>query len=114
MRNGMIRVMSFLKAITGLKEEANDYRKLIGEISDKMNINSIRIYDSEIIGEKSFVAPELDLQKIAEKKDTVRVAYDVNKKTADVAKNNADVSSYKELGKTTFKYYIKMEGIDYE
>ena len=31
----MIRVMSFLKAITGLKEEANDYRKLIGDISDK-------------------------------------------------------------------------------
>ena len=48
------------------------------------------------------------------KKDTVRVAYDVNKKTADIAKDNADVSSYKELGKTTFNYYVKMEGIDYE
>ena len=69
---------------------------------------------SENVGERSFIAPVLDLQKIAEKKDTVRVAYDVNKKTADVAKNNADVSSYKELGKTTFNYYIKMEGIDYE
>ena len=114
MRNGMIRVMSFLKAITGLKEEANDYRKLIGDISDKMNIESIRTYDSEIIGEKSFIAPELDLQKIAEKKNTVRVAYDVNKKTAEIAKDNADVSSYKELGKTTFNYYVKMEGIDYE
>ena len=114
MRNGMIRVMSFLKAITGLKEEANDYRKLIGDISDKMNIDSIRTYDSEIIGEKSFIAPELDLQKIAEKKNTVRVAYDVNKKTAEIAKDNADVSSYKELGKTTFNYYVKMEGIDYE
>ena len=79
-----------------------------------MNINDIRSYYSENVGEKSFVAPVLDLQKIAEKKDTVRVAYDVSKKTADVAKNNADVSSYKELGKTTFKYYIKMEGIDYE
>ena len=107
MRNGMIRVTSFLKAVTGLKEEANDYRKLIGDTSDKMNINDIRSYYSENVGEKSFVAPVLDLQKIAEKKDTVRVAYDVSKKTADVAKNNADVSSYKELGKTTFKYYIK-------
>ena len=114
MRNGMIRVTSFLKAVTGLKEEANDYRKLIGDTSDKMNINDIRSYCSENVGERSFIAPVLDLQKIAEKKDTVRVAYDVNKKTADVAKNNADVSSYKELGKTTFNYYIKMEGIDYE
>ncbi len=114
MRNGMIRVLAYLKSITGLKEEANDYRRLIVETSDKMDIDKIRTYRSEITGEKSFVAPELDLQKIAEKKDSVRVAYDVNKKMADMAKNNADVSSYKDLGKTTFNYYIKMEGIDYE
>ena len=114
MRNGMIRVTAFLKAITGLKEEANDYRRLIADTSNKMNIESIRLYKAEILGEKSFVAPELDPKKIAEKKETVRVAYDVNKKTAEVAKSNADVSSYKELGKTTFNYYIKMEGIDNE
>lgn len=114
MRNGMIRVTAFLKAITGLKEEANDYRKLIADTSKKMDIESIRLYKSDIVGEKSFIAPVLDLQRIAEKKDTVRVAYDVNKKTAEVAKSNADVSSYKELGKTTFNYYIKMEGIDNE
>ena len=114
MRNGMIRVLAYLKSITGLKEEANDYRRLIVETSDKMDIDKIRTYRSEITREKSFVAPELDLKKIAEKKDSVRVAYDVNKKMADMAKNNADVSSYKDLGKTTFNYYIKMEGIDYE
>lgn len=114
MRNGMIRVISFLKAVTGLKEEAKEYRKLVGETSNKINIDQIRKYSSEIVGEKSFISPELDLQKIAEKKDTVRVAYDVNKRTADIAKNNADVSSYKELGKSTFNYYIKMEGIDNE
>lgn len=114
MRNSMIRIISFLKAITGLKEEANDYRKLIGETSEKMTVENVRVYSSQFVGEKSFLAPELDMQKIAAKKDTIRVAYDVNKKTADVAKSNADVSSYKELGKTTFNYYIKMEGIDCE
>lgn len=114
MRNGMIRVTTFLKSITGLKEEANDYRRLIADTSNKMDIESIRLYKAEFIGEKSFIAPVLDLQKIAEKKETVRVAYDVNKKTAEVAKSNADVSSYKELGKTTFNYYIKMEGIGNE
>lgn len=114
MRNGMIKVLAYLKAITGLKEEANDYRRLIGETSDKMDIDKIRTYRSDSLGEKSFVAPILDLQKIAEKKDSVRVAYDVNKKIADIAKDNADVSSYKDLGKTTFNYYVKMEGIDYE
>ncbi len=114
MRNSMIKITSFLRSITGLKEEANDFRKLIGDTSDVMNIENIRDYESSDMGEKSFIAPELDLQKIAQKKDTVRVAYDVNKKAADDAKSNADVSSYKELGKTTFNYYVKMEGLDYE
>ena len=64
----MIRVISFLKAITGLKEEANDYRKLIGDISDKMNIESIRTYDSETVGERSFIAPELEFAKNSREK----------------------------------------------
>lgn len=114
MRNSMIKVTSFLKSITGLKEEANDFRKMIVETSCKINVNDMRTYKSEISGEMSFIAPLLDLQKISEKKDTVRVAYDVNKKTAELAKSNAEANSYKELGKTTFNYYVKMEGIDNE
>lgn len=113
MRNAMIKVTSFLKHVTGLKEEANEYRKMIGETSYKISIEEILNYtpDNNEEGEKSFLSPILDLQKISEKKDTVRVAYDVKKKIAEEAKNNAEVNSYKELGKTTFNYYIKMEGI---
>lgn len=114
MRNSMIKVTSFLKTITGLKEEANDYRKMLVENSQKMTIEGIRLYKNEVAGEMSFIPPLLDMQRISEKKDTVRVAYDVNKKTAEGAKINADVSSYKELGKTTFNYYIKMEGLENE
>lgn len=114
MRNAMIKVTSFLKSVTGLKEEANNYRKMITETYDKMNIESIRLYEPEITGEMSFIPPVLDMNKIAEKRNNVRVAYDVNKKTAEVAKRNAEVSSYKDLGITTFNYYIKMEDIDNE
>ena len=48
------------------------------------------------------------------KKNNVRVAYDVNKKIADSAKAIAEVKSYKELGKLSFDYYIKMEGVPNE
>lgn len=114
MRNGMIKVTSFLKSITGLKEEAKDYRRMITDTYDKMNIEEIRLYSPEIVGEMSFIPPTLDMNKIAEKRNNVRVAYDVNKKTAEVAKRNAEVSSYKDLGITTFNYYIRMEDLDNE
>ncbi len=114
MRNGMIKVTSFLKSITGLKEEAKDYRRMITDTYDKMNIEEIRLYSPEIVGEMSFTPPTLDMNKIAEKRNNVRVAYDVNKKTAEVAKRNAEVSSYKDLGITTFNYYIRMEDLDNE
>ena len=114
MRNSMIKIIAFLKSVTGLKEEANNYRKMLTETYDKMNIEDIRVYSPEIAGEMSFIPPVLDMNKIAEKRNNVRVAYDVNKKTAEIAKRNAEVSSYKDLGITTFNYYIKMEDIDYE
>ena len=87
---------------------------MLTETYDKMNIEDIRVYSPEIAGEMSFIPPVLDMNKIAEKRNNVRVAYDVNKKTAEIAKRNAEVSSYKDLGITTFNYYIKMEDIDHE
>ena len=87
---------------------------MITDTYDKMNIEEIRLYSPEIVGEMSFTPPTLDMNKIAEKRNNVRVAYDVNKKTAEVAKRNAEVSSYKDLGITTFNYYIRMEDLDNE
>lgn len=113
MRNAMIRVFAYLKLFTKL-EEANEYRKMIVDNSNIIKIEDIYNYKSKNSGDKSFVTPELDLQTLSVKKDTVRVAYDVKKKTADEAKIKAEVSSYKELGLLTFNYYLKFEGIDYE
>ncbi len=48
---------------------------------------------------------------IARKKSTVRIAYDVAKQKAEAAKEHAEVKSYKELGETTFDYYLKLEEI---
>jgi hypothetical protein len=59
--------------------------------------------------ERNFVAPELNIDAIAQKKDTVRIAYDINKKIATRAKNHSDSRSFGELGKYTFDYYLKME-----
>lgn len=43
------------------------------------------------------------------KKETIRIAYDVNKKIANKAKNYSESKSYKELGEITFDYYVQME-----
>lgn len=59
--------------------------------------------------EKTFIAPPLDTDTIARKKNKVRIAYDVSKETAETAKDHAEVKSFKELGETTFNYYLKLE-----
>lgn len=37
--------------------------------------------------------------------------YDANKDLAELAKEHAEAKNYKELGNTTFEYYLKMEDI---
>ena len=63
---------------------------------------------------RKFVAPEIDTDLIAQRKDFVRIAYDVKKDIANKAKYHSGSKSYKELGETTFYYYIKMEDLENE
>ena len=51
---------------------------------------------------------------ISQKKQSVRIAYDVNKTLADSAKSYSHVPSYKDLGQLTFDYYIQLEQITNE
>ena len=44
----------------------------------------------------------------------VRIAYDVNKKLADSIMEKTQASSYKEIGLTSFEYYVKMENFQNE
>lgn len=108
MKEAMQNVLPFLKKITKLGNEANDYRKLLDEQEDKISVVEMKSYQFVHLI-RDFIEPEIDMDRIAEKKDTVRIGYDVNKKIATKAKNHSESKSYKELGELTFDYYVQME-----
>lgn len=108
MKNGMLKVFEFLKKIPQMGDEANEYRTMLWENTQKIGAVELKAYNfsNEV---KTFVAPPLDTDIIARKKSTVRIAYDVSKQTAEIAKDHAEAKSLKELGETTFDYYYKLE-----
>lgn len=111
MKNGIMSVIAFLNKIKAMKDQANDYRMMLGEKFG--TISALSLKNTVFVDHKpmSFVEPELDLEIISQKRESVRIAYDANKKIAMAAKINAQVSSFKELGITTFDYYLSQEGI---
>jgi len=113
MKEAMQKVIPFLRTVTKLGDEANEYRKLLGEKENKISVVNMKATSYEH-SERSFVSPEVNVDVIAQKKDTVRIAYDVNKKIATKAKNHSDTKSFGELGKYTFDYYLKMEELEDE
>lgn len=113
MREATSHIIPFLKQITKLGDEANNYRKLLAEQETKISVVDMK--SVSITPEKrKFVAPEIDTDLIAQRKDFVRIAYDVKKDIANKAKYHSGSKSYKELGETTFYYYIKMEDLENE
>lgn len=112
MKEALQRIIPFLKTVTKLGDEANEYRKLLGEQEDKISVVEMKTYQATEI--KKFTAPMVDMDIIAQKKDVVRIGYDVNKKIAIKAKNHSESKSFKELGKYTFDYYVKMEEVEDE
>lgn len=113
MKEAMQKVIPFLRQVTKLGDEANEYRKLLGEKENKISVVNMKA-TTYAHTERNFVLPELNIDAIAQKKDTVRIAYDVNKKIAAKAKNHSDSKSFGELGKYTFDYYLKMEELEDE
>lgn len=108
MKHGMLKVFEFLKKIPQMGDEANEYRTMLWENTSKIGAVELKSYNFSNI-EKTFIAPPLDTDTIARKRSTVRIAYDVLKETAEAAKDHAEVKSFKELGETTFDYYLKLE-----
>lgn len=108
MKNGMLKVFEFLKKIPQMGDEANDYRSMLCENTQKIGAVELKTYNF-CNPEKSFLAPPLDTDIIARKKSTIRIAYDVLKQSAEIAKDHAEAKSFKELGETTFDYYLKLE-----
>lgn len=110
MREAMTSVLGFLKEVRKLGNEANDYRKILGEQEDKVSVRDLKNY--EITDSRKFISPEINIDIIAEKKDYVRIAYNVNRDIANKAKMRAETSNFKQLGEYTFNYYLKMEEIE--
>jgi hypothetical protein len=85
----------------------------LGEKENKISVVNMKA-TTYAHAERNFISPEVNVDVIAQKKDTVRIAYDVNKKIAAKAKNHSDSKSFGELGKYTFDYYLKMEELEDE
>jgi hypothetical protein len=113
MKEALQKVIPFLKTITKLGDHANEYRKLLGEKEEKISVVEMKEYDYSH-EKRNFISPEVDIDVIAQKKDTVRIAYDVDKKIAIKAKNHSESKSFYELGRCTFDYYLKMEELENE
>ena len=114
MKNAMVSVLDFLKQIPQMGDKANEYRQMLCDNFERKTALELKTFEFPEHTEKKFDAPELDLDIISQKKDTVRIAFDANKNAANAAKLHAEARSYKELGTISFEYYLQMEDIEYE
>ena len=95
-------------------KDDTDLGDIIYDVLNGLYPNELKEYDFTELAPKNFLAPQLDLDLISRKKLVTRIAYDVNKDLADLARDHAEAKSYKELGNITFDYYLKMEDISNE
>lgn len=114
MKNAMVSVLDFLKQIPQMGDKANEYRQMLCDNYERKTAMELKTFEFQEHPEKRFDAPELDMDIISQKKDTVRIAFDASKNAANAAKLHAEARSYKELGALSFEYYLQMEDIDYE
>ena len=112
MKEALLSIIPFFKQVTKLGNEANDFRKLLGEQESKLSV--VEMKTIVVADRRQFTAPEVNSDRIAEKKDTIRISYDAKKNAANKAKYHSGSRSYKELGELTFQYYLKMEDIEDE
>jgi hypothetical protein len=110
MKEAMGKIIPFLSVVTKMGNEANHYRLLLGETESKVTVVDMKKPDL-VLEPRKFIAPPVDHEKIATKKEHVRIAYDVHKVDANIARMHSRSKSLKELGEVTFHYYLKMEGL---
>ena len=114
MQNAMVQLLAFLRQITQMRDEANDYRQMLCDTLDRITVVELKNHDFSKQEQKKFYPPVLDFELISQKKQTVRIAYDADKESANRAKIHAEVGSFKELGSMSFDYYLQMEGLKHE
>lgn len=113
-KEATISVVPFLKEITKLKDEANNYRELLAEKEDRKSVVELKSTNFIIQECRKFISPSIDLDEIAQDVDKVHISYEVSKEIANKAKLHSKTKTLKDLGIATFNYYIKMEELDDE
>lgn len=112
MKEAMTSIISFLRDVTKIDSNPNDYRKLLGEQESKISVVELKATD--IIVSRKFKIPEINIEVISVKNDLVRIAFDAKKNKVISAKKHSKTRSYKELGEYVFDYYLKMEELENE
>lgn len=113
MKEALSNILPFFKMVTKLGDEANPYRRLLGETESKISVVEMKSPDL-VLSPRRFIAPVVDQEVIAIKKDSVTISYQVSKDWGNIARTHSKSKSFKELGETTFEYYIRMEELDNE
>ena len=114
MKEATFSIVQFLKEVAKLGEDANNYRELLVEKEEKISVVDMKTTHIDIEEQRKFLYPEIDLEKIAQGTDKVRISYEVSKDLANKVRIYSNTKSLKDLGIMTFNYYLKMEEIDNE
>lgn len=111
MRSAMKLIFPYLRKIGQLGSEANAYRIELFQQEKKEKVDQLKLLNFDGVEEERFEAARIENETIAKSKDVRHISYDVPRKIADKARLHAEVDSYKELGQTTFDYYVRQEDI---
>lgn len=111
MRSAMKMIFPYLRKIGQLGAEANAYRIELFQQEKKEKVDQLKQMSFDGIDEERFEAARIENEILVKAKDVRHISYDVPRKIADKARIHAEVESFKELGKTTFDYYVRQEDI---
>ena len=114
MEEAILKINFFLNKVTQLDPNANDYRDEISKSLNKYSAVELKNYDFSRQIKRKFFEPDLDINNFSTNLNQKRISYSVDKERAELAKEHANVKSFKDLGLKTFDYYTKMEGLDDE
>ena len=110
MKEGMQHVITFLKEVSKL-EDPHDYRITLGEQQEE-TLGVVELKNKTFEIQREFSPPNIDLDTLVVKKDTVRIQFSAKRKRAEAVKDYEGSKSYSQLGENLFEYYVSMEELD--
>ena len=111
MRSAMKAIFPYLRKIAQLGSEANAYRVELFQQEKKEKVDQLKQLSFDGVKEERFEAAKIESEILDKTKNVRRISYDVPRKIADKTRLHAEVDSFKELGLTTFYYYVRQEDI---